>query len=1217
MSDFISQSIAQIEAKIKTLHAEALQYSQKQTNAVAELERKKQQIEASYAQTKKNLSSQESAAESAYRTRIGECAQAKKDAEARAATARSQYATHLKAKYDREYQGAKARRDFFLQYLSEFPSSGAVQKASAEPNAVVCRDFYAKIKDPTFVAKLKRLLKIGGYYGKKKMSSDFADFLESARLYYEDYLKQLLATYRAESAKPVPGVEAQLKRELASAEATRQSAEAEYTRKKGELGNAYSSAANQYRTSLAGLESEKQTKAAELQRERNALVQRRTAFLQSPLISGFGDGIRASLKQSGAFAADWVYDPLHAEIGNFALGSYFRPIVSPSKSLPQEIEKAIPKLFRNNAFIVPMIFPTAEVQRFFYQYETAVKGRVAEQIQYYILQKLRCAPPDSYTVYFIDPDDRGRSLGILTESDEKNAEIGLYMRNTREGISATFKEIVRMIDRMAGLLQGESSVARFNLKNKEQRIKETVLVLNDADHCLTQDLLHDFKTIWENAERCGISILMSSAKPLSSFPSLFPHAPIDPSFLSLKGVYHVACTTQGAVLEMNGSRYSYQLCSLGDEQRAFLKKYRNPFAEENEGKVVNPLVVNDFRRLFKDLFDKTVTPLPDGKVDESYSLRTDRLFTYPQNSAGEIKLPVCIPAPLRPPLVAENFEFGASTTMNTLVTGTAGSGKSSFLHMMIMSVILNYHPDDVEMWLLDYGKVEFKPYLTRRPPHVRMISLEKTEEFTYSFLEYLNGKIREREKIFLNAGVSNLSEYRRKFGALSMPRIFLIVDEFHVMTQHIKYSSAHRAMLENVLTEGRKFGISCLFSNQTLSALDGLTETARSQIGNRIAMKGNVIADVKETLAVPANYYTDDLTDKMMQLKGDGDYLFRDALFNIRAYKAIYISNGVRAEILDAVIARNIPVQQDTEVFVINGNERVPLPKREIASMLRGQGENGMEMHLGIPTTIEKHFSFRTERKYNNNILIAGRDSVMASDILHSIMFSLLQNPRMRVAVLAEETDEKYRMFLKVFKSLDPALRVEMHDDYDDLCGVINTMHAKIVKKEQLENPTVFFWLGLKDMFDEFNVCAPKPEGDSDVRRTDSEGDAAFDFGQLLAEIDGADTSEDTAPHVQSPERAAAHPARYNAIKDILDLFKLGSRYGLYHVVPLEFSGDVRYCKGLQLDQFLHKIALCMARDESAEWGLRAMASELSPDLTALYTDGIVKKTFRPYKTNE
>lgn len=76
---------------------------------------------------------------------------------------------------------------------------------------------------------------------------------------------------------------------------------------------------------------------------------------------------------------------------------------------------------------------------------------------------------------------------------------------------------------------------------------------------------------------------------------------------------------------------------------------------------------------------------------------------------------------------------------------------------------MHYSPDDVELWLVDYKKVEFSEYIKNTPPHVTLISLEKSLEFTYSMLDYVKGEGDKRFECFKEAGVKNFSEYRKKY----------------------------------------------------------------------------------------------------------------------------------------------------------------------------------------------------------------------------------------------------------------------------------------------------------------------------------------------------------------------------------------------------------------------------------------------------------------------
>ena len=63
------------------------------------------------------------------------------------------------------------------------------------------------------------------------------------------------------------------------------------------------------------------------------------------------------------------------------------------------------------------------------------------------------------------------------------------------------------------------------------------------------------------------------------------------------------------------------------------------------------------------------------------------------------------------------------TAQHALVAGKTGSGKSTLLHALITQLALNYSPDEVELYLVDFKKgVEFKTYATHGLPHARAIA---------------------------------------------------------------------------------------------------------------------------------------------------------------------------------------------------------------------------------------------------------------------------------------------------------------------------------------------------------------------------------------------------------------------------------------------------------------------------------------------------------------
>ena len=75
------------------------------------------------------------------------------------------------------------------------------------------------------------------------------------------------------------------------------------------------------------------------------------------------------------------------------------------------------------------------------------------------------------------------------------------------------------------------------------------------------------------------------------------------------------------------------------------------------------------------------------------------------------------------------LEFGdpvsKGTSHHALVTGSLGSGKSTLLHTIIMSTLVAYSPDEINLYLLDFKSgTEFQVYANHKIPHIKVIALD-------------------------------------------------------------------------------------------------------------------------------------------------------------------------------------------------------------------------------------------------------------------------------------------------------------------------------------------------------------------------------------------------------------------------------------------------------------------------------------------------------------
>jgi hypothetical protein len=182
------------------------------------------------------------------------------------------------------------------------------------------------------------------------------------------------------------------------------------------------------------------------------------------------------------------------------------------------------------------------------------------------------------------------------------------------------------------------------------------------------------------------------------------------------------------------------------------------------------------------------------------------------------------------------LQLGKGTAQHVLLAGKTGSGKSTLLHALITNVALNYSPEEVELYLVDFKEgVEFKGYATQALPHARVVAIESEREFGLSVLQRLDVELRERGEQFRAAGVQDIQAYRQ--GSRKMPRILLIIDEFQMFfVEDDKLAQDAALLLDRLVRQGRAFGIHVLLGTQTLGGAYSLARSTIGQMAVRVAL---------------------------------------------------------------------------------------------------------------------------------------------------------------------------------------------------------------------------------------------------------------------------------------------------------------------------------------------------------------------------------------------
>lgn len=189
------------------------------------------------------------------------------------------------------------------------------------------------------------------------------------------------------------------------------------------------------------------------------------------------------------------------------------------------------------------------------------------------------------------------------------------------------------------------------------------------------------------------------------------------------------------------------------------------------------------------------------------------------------------------------------TDFSAFLLGAARSGKSNLLNVLITSAIMNYHPDDLELWLVDFGRTEFSRYVRNTPPHVRYVQVESTRELIRNLFRSLVEELRERGRILSRYGADKIDKLPDD---VHMPRMLVIIDEFGLFkTAMSKSENGDKTEvvgdLTTLLKQGAKHGMHFIFADQTFSDSSSVLDDGVGQIGMRMTMMAE---KSKEMLAV-------------------------------------------------------------------------------------------------------------------------------------------------------------------------------------------------------------------------------------------------------------------------------------------------------------------------------------------------------------------------------
>lgn len=258
-----------------------------------------------------------------------------------------------------------------------------------------------------------------------------------------------------------------------------------------------------------------------------------------------------------------------------------------------------------------------------------------------------------------------------------------------------------------------------------------------------------------------------------------------------------------------------------------------------------------------------------------------------------------IEAPIGKTANGETVDFKVDVNRghyHAFVIGETGSGKSRFLHDIIINMIAKYSPEDVELYLMDFKGVEFNPY--RGIKHSRVILVDRADErITYEVIRELKEKMEQRQKMLATAGASDVDEYNKMSADKHISQIILVADECQTLFD-AKNNKLQREMIATIALiaqQGRAYGVHLLLATQSLSNAPLLGASILNQIGEHYILPC-LPADAQKLVPDHERKDTEAVVSQMEKGKGQCYYQGADGKF---LFTFNYIPKG---EVQDSLI---------------------------------------------------------------------------------------------------------------------------------------------------------------------------------------------------------------------------------------------------------------------------------------------------------------------------
>ena len=769
----------------------------------------------------------------------------------------------------------------------------------------------------------------------------------------------------------------------------------------------------------------------------------------------------------------------------------------------------------NDIFETPTIMEwqgSKDGQNFVINYSNKSAEKAQAYLSQLIINMLLSLPGRSLSLHFVDLAFSAQASFLTRNLDEKLYGKLISSPNDWNQL----KDVLRA--KMAKSLEDYGDVVKYNESKNKVVVPYDVVVVTDYQKCLND--MRDIDALFENGHKGGIYFVLMNNLDFKN------DRDID-SLLALTDFYQV--------LEAEN-----------------FGKYTKDAALRCTPVLDNPILAKACFNYINE-----VAELPQVAAA---SVDHDKML-----SGGFTPIDKAMVIPVGTSENGDLVDFTLDTVshIHCFIIGQSGTGKSVFLHDVIIGAMAKYSPEELELYLMDFkiGGVEFNRYKNEK--HVKALLVDNSDiQITLEILRDISNKMRERGKLLRASGVSNIVEYNQVNPDKKMPRIVFIADECHVMfpTMNSKEAKLYREIseiLSKIAKEGRSQGVHLVLATQTIAQAEIPSEVINN-ISDFYLLK--CVAGDSERL-VPGS------SETTSQLK-TGQVLHHD-IDNDVVFKSTYLPTKEAFEVIKKINDKTKNYQNEqfyfvgSQIFNINDEVKGLLEKK--TSIAFGRSIDTKMEPVIIPLRNE----------YADNVMLFGinDEEQVSRTAIASINSLRISKKDIKIKVInCLPTDQKKT--IKLLKNLESNGEIELLDP--STCGAELQTIATSIKNRNAEQ-MVLYILGqerFRELRMDMEIATERPASAADDFGFDSSmfsgggdsGDATFNSYQKVIEYilkNGAEVGVHVILQIDKPKQLLF--ADYMSAKDFFNMF--------HHLIMLKSDENAVNTLGMSDDLRLENLS--------------------------------------------